>query len=472
MKLYFPVAICTVALGCSELHDFYNHDHTPYKDNHIITQEKAIASLMSFLDALDSTKTKSGRNRSVSDVICFNIGDPITKGVHGYNPHLYFVNFSDNNGYAILAADDRIQEDIIAIVDKGNVSYADVLRASNCLLNGQRSQIDTSFNNFNEFEPYYELGDDWYVGDLETVEDSTFMSSICDLPLQLCINYAANSIRSHIDPGFNPEDPPTYTDTYIDTVYNFAYTPLMDTCGLKYWSQSRSPFNDNCPVVKEYVFYGSQERASAGCVPLSIARIMAFNKYPSTLIYNNTLYDWNTIRNLSDSTIIASYLRMIGDYCGTIYFYQGSFTLPSLAASFLSNYCCYTNVDYSDYSNSTVMSMLENRRPVFICSLPRTSYLGFDFEKSHAWLLDGYAERVITTIRYTYQGSTLIDQSESRRTTTMIHCDWGWRTDSNGLFLSGVFDLRGQDVHYDPGVSDSATTNYNFYIKTITYSML
>lgn len=38
---------------------------------------------------------------------------------------LYLVNFDNNDGYAVLAADDRISSSVIAFVESGSISPAD-----------------------------------------------------------------------------------------------------------------------------------------------------------------------------------------------------------------------------------------------------------------------------------------------------------------------------------------------------------
>ena len=163
-----------------------------------------------------------------------------------------------------------------------------------------------------------------------------------------------------------------------------------------------------------------------------------------------------------------------------MYFRKGSFTLPVLAASCLNSHL-YQDVLYSDYNDSTVLSMLRDQKPVFICSLPKTSVLGYDFSSCHAWIIDGYTRRVITTTTNYYCNNILVGQNISTSERTMVHCDWGWGTSHNGYYYSGVFKLNGDDIIYDKkdpplqgyDVNHSwGTTDYNYYIKTISYSLL
>ena len=54
--------------------------------------------------------------------------DEVTTRVATSNANniLYVANFADNKGFAILAGDDRIQEKVIAVADKSNLTKEDV----------------------------------------------------------------------------------------------------------------------------------------------------------------------------------------------------------------------------------------------------------------------------------------------------------------------------------------------------------
>ena len=117
-----------------------------------------------------------------------------------------------------------------------------------------------------------------------------------------------------------------------------------------------------------------------------------------------------------------------------------------------------------------VISSLYNHRPVLICSVP-TINGNFGINHSHAWVLDGYKMRYTTTTTYYYLNGILDHTTTTDSSCAMIHCDFGWKTDNNGYFVSGLFNLGGSDAQYDFGVETPKNYNYNQYLKIITYNI-
>lgn len=92
------------------------------------------------------------------------------------SPLLYIVNFKDENGFAVLSADDRISTDVIAVSENGTLNEQEFHKLKKrTLYNGfSLDGPGVSYNqdssevvvNPNTFEPYNEEYDDYYVGDL------------------------------------------------------------------------------------------------------------------------------------------------------------------------------------------------------------------------------------------------------------------------------------------------------------------
>ena len=51
----------------------------------------------------------------------------------------------------------------------------------------------------------------------------------------------------------------------------------------------------------------------------------------------------------------------------------------------------------------------------------------------------------------------------------MVHCDFGWGGNCNGYFVSGIFNMADSSIVYDAPQNSHKTTNYNRFLKTITY---
>lgn len=109
--------------------------------------------------------------------------------------------------------------------------------------------------------------------------------------------------------------------------------------------------------------------------------------------------------------------------------------------------------------------MIDNGKPLIIYGMP-----GIKITSAHSWNIDGYKvkERTISTEYYNMHG-TLLSTENKIETLNMVHCDFGWKGDCNGYYVSGVFDL--DDTHSEKDFTTNRNTNkyYNTLIRLITY---
>lgn len=99
--------------------------------SHTIPLLNALKSLDDFMNDPKSGETRSNNTRRVKNVITVNLNGIPTRsdGLGNENSLLYVANFENNEGYALLAADDRISEDVLAVTESGNLSPAMIQRA-------------------------------------------------------------------------------------------------------------------------------------------------------------------------------------------------------------------------------------------------------------------------------------------------------------------------------------------------------
>ena len=156
---------------------------------------------------------------------------------------------------------------------------------------------------------------------------------------------------------------------------------------------------------------------------------------------------------------------------GSLPFWEGTFSLPSLGALYLSS-LGYSNVSYESYSESSVVHSLINNRPVFINSIPSTRTWIPNISYSHAWNIDGYRLRYTTTTYY-YLNGVLDHTSSTYTTANMFHCAWGWGGYCDGYFPAGVFKLSSSSNLYDnpDDANNDELDYYKYYLHTISYSL-
>lgn len=129
MKKVIPIILVVLALGCTRHEaEQINHDKQITK-SHLIPLNAALNLLNQFLEA-DETDVKNTKNvtripSSVSTVRAGRLAS-MTKGSSPFDTLncdelLYIINFLDEKGYAILAADDRISERLLMVSDSGSL---------------------------------------------------------------------------------------------------------------------------------------------------------------------------------------------------------------------------------------------------------------------------------------------------------------------------------------------------------------
>lgn len=134
LKLSFAVVISVCLNACQET----NEEVVPttptqsVSNSHAISVEEALANLESFFQ--DKQTRSNVSLPKVDDVLTMQIENGHTRAADLSNV-MYIANFSDDKGFAILAADKRVSEKVIAIIDNGNLTQGDVDAVASLLLN-------------------------------------------------------------------------------------------------------------------------------------------------------------------------------------------------------------------------------------------------------------------------------------------------------------------------------------------------
>ncbi len=481
---------------------------------HRIPVETALASLEEFLDAEGTASTKAGISRDrrqvkgVDVVRAQSLGTKAGAADVDCDELLYVVNFENDEGYAILAADDRIQEDILMVADSGNISASSVSSSTtgSCRrifddypLTGPGVETDEDGNlymNPNTFSLYDEDSGEYLVGDL-TLEggylpesggsSSSGSSGKPKLDTTRILgpisDYAAGQVsgsggvakfRGGDDDSDGGSGSSTYTRTRTTIVYDTLVHPMLTFA--KGWTQD-SPFNDRLKTVyKRKNGQRLERKADAGCVTLAVAKILSFYEHPYNIYCGAGQVSTHILKTEADTSPTfksqsAILIEYIAHECGSSFFYDGTFTFPFRAKNFLKD-VGYQNVDYKSYSTDAVLSCLKNSVPVFVCSIPQTERKTYDLKACHAWMIDGYWNRIkkTTVSRYEQSSNKLLSSGTSSVSNTMVHCDFGWGGKCNGYFTSGIFNLADSNNRvFDPDSAASKSTNYKWYLKMITY---
>lgn len=472
-----------------------------------IPVDSALANLAAFMADEETSTTRSTAVRVVSSVTPIKYSSKMTRST-GTNVDcenlLYVANFENEQGYAILAADTRIGDEILAVVDEGSLSEATVCAVMDMVEEEERiiyedypltgpgfftlpETGDELYINPNTVNLYDQTVDDTLVGNFSAGTEENDSLVFVNPPLQpgliptaLCVSYALNSIGDEGpyekipapgDHTIDDEGGSSVTITTETTTSNWSVKENVYPILTKYvrWSQGE-PFSDLCPLKQNPVDGKKEKVAYAGCFPLAIAKIMTHFEFPLEFPYEGYVVDWKELKRTSTSfkTIIgeksaAHLLRGIGKGCDSWYLWGGTFTFPKKAKAFM-RAKGYKNVEIYKYNFDRVKNMLDNGCPVIIYSVPNINLL-----KSHCWNIDGYKvkERTITT--KTYKNGTLCGTTVDTEKNDMVHCDFGWWGCCNGYYVSGVFKLGDSSVEEDYNITHNKDTNYNNYLHVMTY---
>lgn len=210
--------------------------------SHTISVEDALANLKSFMS---DANTRAVDPRKVGGVLTVKYKSATTRSgatVADCENLIYVANFEDEQGYAILAADDRIDEPVLAITDQGNLTDENIDDAVDAVVNPQRDFFegypatgpgiytlpetgDQLYMNPNTVNLYLADKDDTLVGNFVpkttvSVEgpDSTRVedrgdsdidpASVETLPTSLCVIYALQSVSTNRYRKSAPSDTP------------------------------------------------------------------------------------------------------------------------------------------------------------------------------------------------------------------------------------------------------------------------
>lgn len=487
MKKTYLSKVLTIAIAAALLPscDSENLEAPPpmqESSSHVIPVEDAINNLYAFLESGVNSRGEAD-TRQVAEIHTIKSGIKSRGGEEDLpDKILYVTNFQDNQGYAVLAADDRIEAPIIAIGDEGNIAPEDFIAIQN--ISGSRPY----FPDFPSSGPEYFYHPDYpdelvmnpntvnlqfaeneypignysarrYYPSNNNLSDDAYTNIKTPIIGTLCLNYATGQIEKAIktsddDSGYLAQNPDGTTGgAGVKTTIKSGDPTWSDVCGEKsvdklinkfrQWNQ-QEPFNNLFPKrfkFKEFKIVN----APAGCFPIAVAKIAAYLQ----LNYSHWGQFWKYLTQKDNSYKVghgpnyaAGLLWIIAEGCNCWYFGDGTFTIPWSTTDYL-NEIGFINAECHKYSFDSVKQLLDNNQPVILFGIPEAfgciDYINiFD---SHAWVADGYKKMQRTTKYEKWAGNVCISNWTKVETFDMIHCDYGWGGNSNGYYVSGVFDL-------------------------------
>jgi Peptidase C10 family. len=451
-----------------------------------ITEEEAMSKALDAMNSISTTFTKSGRTRTVKNsqalTISKNIGTKSSGESFIPDTVAYIFNFDNEEGYIIVAADERVPEKILACVEEGSLG----------------SETDNP-----GLAIFLERAEDYITESIEKAEAKK--DSLAREILYKLIAESPELADEISTKAIKMEDPTIYDLYNIDTSVSYTTT--------EWSSASLAPltaveWNQPAPYNKFTKAKGCNGNApNTGCVAVATAQILAYWKYPSSIDgYNmnwtemtrytsdfnrNNLFNYrwtgsvfssNTPTDVVDN--IARLMERIGDHVDMDYGCSGSSANSDKAVDWLQK-IGFSGGEKSNYDFSRVKSSLDSKRIVYgrgYSTRVDEKFLGITYNTyykgGHAWNYDGYIQKTqkverTVTVRDWSKGK-IISQSTSVEYTyrDLVHVNWGWGGNHNGYYLSGVFDANGDRMPSGTRSSSDYGTDYNYQYKLEIYTNL
>lgn len=416
----FAAILCFAA--CTQ--DFDGNAPTPVErgsDPYAIPIDEALDDLRSVLDAIDDGATRSAPARRIREVR--TIGNPLpcegTRSDAEPAPQdlLHIVNYADDGGFAVLSADRRMADGVLAITDMGNIDYRVVdslIAARSGLKTGMYPfPIDSTYT----YDP--KLPNPIYDGIGNLVLNP-------DLPLK------------PYDPS-KPHDPGYPMTTYGKWQDEMKVFPMI--CSK--WGQG-----EPCNFYAVYFGRGPY----AGCGPIALSQLITYfvrERRANIPVIMNYPIDWDAIKNTFNRDYSLSYpdtltneyitypwksvavmIYQTGEYLKAHYRQSGTSVSEDHMCDAMRNLNFVFDFSKVEFSEDVAYLMIVRRRRPVIMS----AYVHNHHTKGHYWLLDGWLRQIRDVTTYD-QGKT----STSTQTRNLIHCNWGWSGYGDGYFAAGYF---------------------------------
>ncbi len=357
-----------------------------------------------------------GASRTIANHYTHSFGE-ISRSAEGsdVNTDVYVVNFEDEQGFAILASDERLPG-VFALTESGSLDLSQPIE-----------------------NPGLEI----------------FVSSLDDYMAVAAMGFERDS---------------TWGPGLVDGVF-YGPWETVDTIGTKIrarWGQG-APYNAGCFTLNGH------KQALAGCNAIAVAQIMYHHAFPANYTYDGITYyfDWPLIKGNStiNSTMeaapmVANLIVMLnkptnlGAHYGVDDTYVEGINMPETRETFR-NFGYSSAPTVRDYSVSDIRSSLSNNRPVIISGFRNRIIFDIFPVDGHVWVIDAAITQ--RSWHETVEEGVLIAAYYNYR--DLFHYNWGYNGEDNGYFLADVFG-RDEGTIYDQDHGDSER-DYKYHVKII-----
>ncbi len=405
--ILLSVSITSTIISCNDdfSDDSSNIEESEVTNPYYVSYDSALSIALQQLSLEKGPGTRSTVSRSVLNHYLYS-HSPRTRSIDAVDARFHIINFTDNQGFAIISADSRTTS-VYAYSSEGNINIEDAVANTGI---GEFMNCAEEFY-INEIEQYGK-------GPIKPIEPD---SSLIDLMIQVPV--IVDGIEC--------------VQRQITTYDNQGY--LLTTA----WHQSW-PYNSFCPTYINN--NGITKHYYAGCGPIAMSQIMTYHGHPSS--YGEYYFNWNNIRSSSNvspnDTCKARLVRIAGIVSNATYLPEGtSTTITNMKSAF--QQMGYTTSQVKTMGSNTIQDIksgIASHQPLYFRGTDNES------DEGHAWVVDGYNSTKYQTVYYyayfPYPEYKTVTNSEK----IYYHCNFGWGESGNGYYLNVYENIYGRNIKY------------------------
>lgn len=494
LLLFLCVVLFPSCIQSCDAIDDWTPESVPVEMEHQIPFANALNTLQSVLDAMNEESTRTGApsiDRTIIAQESVFICNSKTRGNGSEDTVKYYMIPFEEGGYALVAADERMDIPVSAIVANGNLDIAafteglyqrkeleeilpevpsllkpviDALADTACYIDedgslvaiwdeGDSVRSKVVLANYDETVEEYE--DNSTYTENELLLGTRSITGNRDSWIAMWLTVTGMN-RARFEGSYEDVDP-YVASTLLSTDKETEWTPWSLYCRQVIKTRHRtstgsfvekmdfnyhqhSPFNDNYPnSCRKYLICGPRKRpAYAGCATIAMLALLAHEK---TSINGFVPYGGSIAS--TDNSNFAQATRSIDLLLDTYHFQQGTFCWPNKFKREMDFFFGWA--ERSDYNHNSIYYQFTKNHIVPVVAhtsinLAKPSSIINWFKKSHYWVLTG-GQRFVRT---------KLDDPEQTQTFTMVYCDWGQNGNYNGWYA---------DKHFHGGLNH----NIDFY---------
>lgn len=363
--------------------------------------------------ALIDVNAKTRSSRTVESIrVIGNQNEAKTRsGETGVDTMLYLVNYSDNQGFALLSSDWRTKP-IYAIADEGCLNLS-----------------DTTFNK----------------------GLALFMENALQ-DFNYSVNLSADSISGIIFPpissggGISNPDFPEPDDYQFEVIMDVK--PILGYYPSR-WGQS-FPFN-------KYVPLENGEECPVGCVAVALTHLLSVQGYP--VAFEGRSFDWNAINNANCYNYYSKEMDDLAYFMASVGksgYLNINYSPKASSAKFGKIHSVLCDLGL----NSSGILKYKGSVPESAYPAAMSASRANEKDGGHAWILDGGYTYKITSNMYV----------DGYAWYHFEHCVWGWRGEANGYYSwSSTYGFGTQPHHYGDNDNETSNPQTGDYVKNFEY---